>query len=584
MLFFPHRTEFNLLIPYTSYRFSFVAHFLELDPSYKKIQSITAELEEAVRRVHLLNAHTDLYQEDLNNDFIKYHNNYSIMAEPEVNKSDNIISTHENEIHFDNSDDLSWHSLTTGTVSETTLENRLACLSTDQRVFFSLIQRHFETRSNTDKLHLFCTGGAGTGKSFLLTTVVEWLRLCFSQEPGCESVTVAAPTGVAARNVMGYTLHSIFRLPVQHGYEPDFHELPTYALKKLREMFKNVHTVIIDEISMVSSKYFYYIHQRLCSIANNDLPFGNFNVILFGDFYQLRPVRGRYVFTDNILWPLFSPYILDTNKRQQGNNTFISLLNRVRLGNPSPENITLLHSKLIVYPDVSKNHLLHIFPKNKQVRAHNTYLQSQLDGVLHTFMAEHVFSHYDVHPGLDVPSKLIPQDDKYAGGLPNELQVSVGTRVMLLRNLVTREGLVNGAMGIVTHIDIGQNTADTQIYVRFDDNTVGQTFQSGTHGNSIPISLYTQEYLYLGRYINRIQFPLTPCWACTVHKLQGISVDSAVVCLGPDIFQAGQAYVALSRIRTLEGIHLTSLCVQRIYANSTVMTEYARLLNLVHNP
>ena len=287
---------------------------------------------------------------------------------------------------------------------------------------------------------------------------------------------MTAPTGVAARNVLGHTLHSIFRLPVQHGNEPEFHELPAFALKKLRDMFRSIHTIIIDEISMVSSKYFNYIHQRLCSIANNDLPFGGFNVILFGDFYQLRPVRGFYVFTDSVLWPLFSPCILRTNQRQQGYSTFISLLNRMRIGDPSPEDIALLHSKLIPYPCESKKHLLHIFPQKKQVRAHNRYMQSQLDSELHTFTAEHIFSQYDVDPGHDVPSSLIPEDDTYAGGLPNELQVSVGTRVMLLRNLLTKEGLVNEAMGIVTHIEVGDNESERRIYVRFDDENVGRHY------------------------------------------------------------------------------------------------------------
>ena len=245
---------------------------------------------------------------------------------------------------------------------------------------------------------------------------------------------------------------------------------------------------------MVSKKCFHYIHQRLCSIANNDQPFGNYNVILFGDFYQLRPVRGRYVFTDNILWPLFTPYVLSTNKRQQGNNRFISLLNRVRLGDPSAATVTIFQSKLIPYPCSSKDHLLHIFPKNKQVHAHNRYMQRQLPSQLHTFNADHMFSQYDLHPGADVPSGLKPVDDKYAGGLPVELQLSVGTRVMLLRNLVTREGLVNGAMGVVTHIELGQNGTETQIYVRFDDDSVGKTFQSSSHGNSIPINRYTQEF------------------------------------------------------------------------------------------
>ena len=120
-----------------------------------------------------------------------------------------------------------------------------------------MIQSHLESPVDGKKLRVFCSfcsGGAWTGKCYLLTTLVEWLRLCYPKQSGCESVIVAAPTGIAARNMHGFTLHSIFRLPVQYGYEPEFHQLSAYSLKKLREMFKNIHTVIIDEISMVSKK------------------------------------------------------------------------------------------------------------------------------------------------------------------------------------------------------------------------------------------------------------------------------------------------------------------------------------------
>ena len=123
---------------------------------------------------------------------------------------------------------------------------------------------------------MFCTGGVGTGKSFLLKAIVGWLCLCHAKQPG----VVTEPFGVAARNVWGHTLYGIFRLPVQHGYEPDFHELPAC----IQCMFQCVHTIIIDEISMVSSKYFHYIHQRLCSIAKNDLPFGG---VQYNSFWGL---------------------------------------------------------------------------------------------------------------------------------------------------------------------------------------------------------------------------------------------------------------------------------------------------------
>lgn len=100
-----------------------------------------------------------------------------------------------------------------------------------------------------------------------------------------------APTGVAARNVLGFTLHSVFKLPVQREYEQKCHTLNNAALKELRQFLYGIHTIVIDEMSMVSVKTFHSIHERLCAIADNSEPFGGFNILLFEDFFQLRPVR-----------------------------------------------------------------------------------------------------------------------------------------------------------------------------------------------------------------------------------------------------------------------------------------------------
>ena len=369
LLYYPHRSEFDLIIPYVTYRNSYLAHFPDFDQSYKRVRSLTEELEEAIRRVHLVNLQSNIFNDTSATHQTTGDSEYCILQRPDTEDCHNLYAM-TGHPQLNHSDDLAWHTLTACTISEDTLENRISTLSDDQKSFFSC---HYMNLNQSEKLHLYCTGGAGTGKSFLLQTIVEWLRLCHSAQPETECVIVCAPTGVAARNVKGYTLHNIFKLPVQHGYEPDFHELPSYTLKKLRQLFFNVHTVIIDEISMVSTKYLHYIHQRLCSIANTDSPFGNYNIILFGDFYQLRHVRGRYVFTDTILWPLFKPYILKTNKRQQGDEMLVHLLNRLRIGEVTAQNVSLLQSRMIPDRSDSSKHLLHIFPTNKQVMEHNRY-------------------------------------------------------------------------------------------------------------------------------------------------------------------------------------------------------------------
>lgn len=227
LLYYPHRSELDLILPYITYRYSYMAHFHDFDQSYKKVKSLTTELEEAIRRVHLLNLQNNIFNDILGTSETTGNNEYSILQRP----CDTCLHAMSVDCQSDHSDDFTWHTLTACTISEDTLESRILSFSEDQRAFFSGLRDHYMNANQSNKLHLFCTGGAGTGKSILLQTIVEWLRLCHPVQSGSDCVIVCAPTGVAARNIKGYTLHNIFRLPVQHGYEPDFHELPAYILK-----------------------------------------------------------------------------------------------------------------------------------------------------------------------------------------------------------------------------------------------------------------------------------------------------------------------------------------------------------------
>lgn len=118
-----------------------------------------------------------------------------------------------------------------------------------------------------------------------------------------------------------------------------------YCLKQLRKNFQNVHTIILDEVSMVSSSMLTFISRRLSEISDNNLPFGGYNVITVGDFFQLRPVKGNFAFENILLWRLFEPFFLTENMRQNANATFFNFLNRVRFGLPSELDITILKSR-----------------------------------------------------------------------------------------------------------------------------------------------------------------------------------------------------------------------------------------------
>lgn len=276
-----------------------------------------------------------------------------------------------------------------------------------------------------------------------------------------------------------------------------------------------MHTLVIDEISMVSSQTLVYIHRRLAAIKGNDNFFGGLNVILIGDFHQLKPVRGTFAFQNNVIWNLFDSYILETNMRQTGTDGYSQLLNRIRVGTFTEEDIGILTTRLLIqknYPQFEG--VLRVYPTLKEVQEYNLQRQYELTENTVQIDAVNEFSSSDIGQDDDI-NNFIPADDRDAGGLPNILLLSIGTRVMLIRNIATDYGLINGALGFVHHIEFAESKA-FRLFIRFDDESIGRIFQDATH-NAISIDKISQEFYYRGRSMIRTQFPLLPAWAATIH-------------------------------------------------------------------
>lgn len=245
--------------------------------------------------------------------------------------------------------------------------------------------------------------------------------------------------------------------------------------------YRHVHTAIIDEISMVSAKTLNCIHRRLCSIFNTDQPYGNRNMIFVGDFLQLRPVRGHFAFTHSILWKDMIPFCLHENMRQNEDTAFSNILNRARVGQLTSEDIKIPKTTMAIpSQNATLDTPIHMFPTVKAVQQHNQQHQCALFQEGTTLNAIHYFSSADIAPKENVTSELIPDDDRDAGGLPNKLIVSCGTRVMLLRNLAVKQGLVNGAMGTIQAIDFQENVSAMPIHVIFDDKEIGRIMKNST--------------------------------------------------------------------------------------------------------
>ena len=263
-------------------------------------------------------------------------------------------------------------------------------LNLKQKEFFYHVLHWMKTKK--DPFYNFLSGGAGVGKSVLLKALYQALVKYFSHKAGENpdevKVLICAPTGKAAFNVGGSTIHSVFNIPAEQGfsYKPlDMQQLGTFQSK-----FKSLKIVFIDEISMVGRKMFNFINLRLQEIMGCLKPFGGISIIAFGDLYQLKPVMDQWIFKSNVnsenqeilapnLWvDLFCFFELDEIMRQKDDILFAQILNRLREGQHSAEDIEILRKRVVQETDQTKN-MPHLFPTRAEVYRYNRNSFDQVD-------------------------------------------------------------------------------------------------------------------------------------------------------------------------------------------------------------
>jgi len=439
-----------------------------------------------------------------------------------------------------------------------------ADFSPDQLSIFNMVYEHHNKQmldELTPPIFINVSGPAGTGKSHLLHGLFEYLNST-SDSP---VVILTAPTGIAAHNIGGVTLHRALRLPVEHHACASYKRLSGKALMQQRQDWSTVKYLFIDEISMVSNKMLLQIHQRLTDTfpsSDGSQPFAGVSLLTFGDFHQLKPVMGKYVFqptdgdTTIDLWnDNFSTFTLSTNFRQHTDQTYSELCNRFRIGAQQPDDYKMLQTRLIsnLEPaDVDLHNTIHIFPTNNQCEAYNISQLQNYDNIV-TIMSIDVICSNDSMLNTPAPKHLIPKDDRDCAGLPSQLHIAVKADIILRRNIDIENGLVNGARGYITSL-IYDNVTNrpTIINVHFNHQLEG----------SDPIAIAPLSARYFGlnnSTLIRTQFPIQLCFAATIHKMQGCTLPSAVLYLGKELFGPGMAYVALSRLKTINTLAIITI-------------------------
>ncbi|MDQ1547178.1 MAG: ATP-dependent helicase [Actinomycetota bacterium] len=394
-------------------------------------------------------------------------------------------------------------------------------LSAEQQAVFDRI----ETTSD----HIFVTGRAGTGKSTLLNHL-SWHT--------SKQVVICAPTGVAALNVGGQTIHSLFRLPI--GVIAD-HEIE--QTRELRKLLGTVDTVVIDEVSMVNADLLDAVDRSMRQARQRPHEaFGGAQVVLFGDPYQLAPVPGdadeRAYFEDQYrsMWFFdakvwgevdLTIYELSVIHRQH-EAEFKYMLNAVRHGRVTAEIAKRLNDTGA--RPAPTDGAITLATTNSTVTRINAAQLAKLPGRALTARAE---------VSGEFGGRSYPADEA--------LELKVGAQVMFLRN-DSDQRWVNGSIGTVTKID-------STVWVEVD----GETHQV----QPAVWEKYRYSYSQVTKSLKKdivaefTQFPLRLAWAVTIHKSQGKTYDRAIVDLGQRSFAPGQTYVALSRISELEGLYLT---------------------------
>ncbi|XP_041863244.1 uncharacterized protein LOC121653673 isoform X1 [Melanotaenia boesemani] len=436
---------------------------------------------------------------------------------------------------------------------------------------------------NPEPLHVFISGGAGVGKSYLVKAIqYEATRLL---SPSCQNpdnicVLLTAPTGIAAYNLKAATIHSTFGIgkDVSLPYTP----LSEEKLNSLRVKYSDLQIVIIDEISMVNHNLLAYVHGRLRQIKQTGdyNPFGNVSIIAVGDFYQLPPVKGKALYVQDVqmnLWSsLFELVELKTIVRQK-DEEFARILNRMRTHRKGTPMLADDINVLKQCETGEESTALHIFATNSQVDEYN---EEQLMSTCpdHIVITAQDFGYNKKTGKLELKPDHHIRAKKTA--LQRELLLGKNARVMLSQNIDVNDGLVNGVCGTVIYIEEPEkNTFPLKVYVKFDDDKVGiktrkQTiYPSAELKGSVPIEPQEERANKKGM---RRQFPLKLAWACTVHKVQGLTVDSAVVSLAK-VFAPGQAYVALSRVRSLSGLIIQDFKEKAVYCNANIEQAIANM-------
>ena len=403
--------------------------------------------------------------------------------------------------------------------------------------------------------NLFISGGAGCGKSYLL----NFLKRNFANN----GLEITASTGIAAVNIGGSTIHSwagigLANQPIEQIVENIF--LPKFS--KVRRKIIKTKTLAIDEISMISREVLEILDQVFRAVRGNEKPMGGMQMLFFGDFLQLPPINrdntsSNFCF-DSKTWDdlNFHNIILDKIFRQS-DEKFIKLLNNLRFGIVDAEDKKILESRIKITDNNSAIQPTILTTHNAKVEFVNNKYLKNIPNPEQVFQAEYKGDAYKID---FLKKNCIAYQS---------LKLKVGAQVMMIKNTLQKEGIINGSLGIVKDFSTKKlypivEFANSKTFTISPEEWLLEKFDAETRVNKVEASIS--------------QIPLILAWAITIHKSQGLTLDK-ISCDLSDSFSPGQSYVALSRARNLEGVFIESLNFSKINADANAINFYKKIKN-----
>lgn len=425
---------------------------------------------------------------------------------------------------------------------------------------------------NQTNRSVFLTGKAGTGKTTLLKEIIQTTH---------KNCVVVAPTGIAALNAGGVTIHSMFQLPFG-GFLPDnsvaqFNENSKFESRAtLRRHFRmsglkkavirNMELLIVDEVSMLRSDLLDAMDFMLQSVRKRNQPFGGVQVLFIGDLLQLPPVirddewrvlrnyySGKFFFHAHVVQQNPPLYIELSKIFRQTDDRFISVLNNLRNNTITQNDISILNEFVKPNFDLKANKgYITLTTHNAKADSINQQSLQDLEGNSRIYKAEVTD---------DFPDKIYPIEEK--------LELKVGAQVMFIKNdLSFEKKFFNGKMGII------QSLSEREIWVHFPDENKSIEVEKYEWQNiryTVNENTKEIEEEVLGTFVH---YPIKLAWAITVHKSQGLTFDKAALDVS-QVFLPGQAYVALSRLRSLNGLILLSPLQMNGISNDQDVMNYS---------